>query len=120
MAANQIDLQRQRYEDLTAAELVGMVEGIRLTGNGQLHEALHIMTASLDLEHFISVIPLDPSQMTSEEVSEILELRDRLFKLSGTFVRLNVLFELRSQGITARESDRIVTKAPEPSPKSEF
>lgn len=112
MATSKIDLQRQRYEDLTAAELVGMVEGIRLTGNGQLHEALQVMMSSLDLEHFISVVDLDPDKLTDEEEAELRELRERLLKLSGTFVRLNLLAELRSQGINARESDRIAEQVP--------
>jgi hypothetical protein len=87
-------LQTNRYEDLTAAELVSMLEGAtRLRVNGDEDRAERIMRASLDLEHFISVIPLDPAQVPASTLDEIRQQRDALVALIGRGIPLHLFSE---------------------------
>jgi len=82
-----------RYEDLTAAELISMEEGPLLAAKGDHHEAHRVMQLSLDLEHLISVVDLDPSKISDEEKEDIQELRDQITSITGIKVLLHVLGE---------------------------
>lgn len=87
-----VDIKTQRYEDLTAAEMVSMTVGIPLQPK-EPNQATRIMQLSLDLEHFISVIPIDPKQVEQEDKDEIRKLRDQLTALSGIKVLLHLFNE---------------------------
>lgn len=99
---NDADLKVQRYEDLTATEMVGNIAWLRLSNAGQLHEAFRALQVALDLEHFIAVVPLDPKNFTPEDVAEIKELREQTEAITGQFVRLNCLGENTGERGTRR------------------
>ena len=86
-----VDASTQRYEDLTASELVGMVIGIPLFMRGEPHRGRRIIELSLDLEHLISTQPLAPDPPGAEELAEIKELQRELFQLTGENVFLHIL-----------------------------
>lgn len=88
------ELKVQRYEDLTAAEQAGMEAFVRLFRDGDQHEATAANNAALDLEHFISVLDLDPDKFSLEEVKELVELRDRAAFLTDRKILLHALHEL--------------------------
>lgn len=86
-------LKVNRYEDLTAAEMVSMEIGPALKAKGDGHEAHRVIQLSLDLEHLISVLDLDPAKCSKEELGDVRELRDSLTELTGLKVSLHVLGE---------------------------
>jgi hypothetical protein len=87
-------LQTNRYEDLTAAELPSMLEGAtRLRVKGDEDRAERIMKASLDLEHFISVVDFDPAKVPQQTLDEIKQQRDALVALIGRPVPLHLFAE---------------------------
>ena len=86
-----VDSDTQRYEDLTASELVGMVIGIPLFLEGELHRGRRIIELSLDLEHLIATQPQAPQKPRPEALKEINELRTELLQLSGENVFLHIL-----------------------------
>lgn len=87
-----VDIKTLRYEDLTAAELVSMVVGQPLLAT-EPDQAERVMQLSLDLEHFIAVIPLDPDEVDPEDRREIRKLRDQLTALTGRKVLLHLFGE---------------------------
>lgn len=99
-----LQLMVQRYEDLTATEIVGNVQWFRLSSAGQLNEAFRVLQVALDCEHFIAVLPLDPKEATPGMVDELKDLRDQLTAISGQYVRLNFLSE--TTGETSRTRSR--------------
>jgi hypothetical protein len=86
-------LTTQRYEDLTAAETVSMTEGHRLIIAGDADKAERVIQLSLDLEHLISVIPLDFTKADPADLADLKELRDNLEAIAGIHVRLHVFGE---------------------------
>lgn len=90
----------QRYEDLTAAEMVSMTVGIPLQLR-EPHQASRIMQLSLDLEHFIAVVPLDPKLVDADSREEIRKLRDQLTVLSGIKVLLHLFGEIAGDKVPA-------------------
>lgn len=85
---------KDRYQDLTASELIGIEAFHRLSLAREFHEASRALQVSLDLEHFIATMPLDPAQFTPEMLAEVRELREQTEKITGQFCRLNCLNEL--------------------------
>lgn len=86
-----VDADTQRYEDLTASELVGMVIGMPLFLKGELHRGRRIIELSLDLEHLISTQPLAPAAAEPDALKEIEAFQRELFQLTGENVFLHIL-----------------------------
>jgi len=97
MATPADNLKRQqveRYQDLTAAEEFSMREGIaKFTGEKDEDEAFRIFNLSLDLEHFISVQPLDSTQIPQGTLDDIRGQRDALVALTGRQLPLHIFGE---------------------------
>lgn len=91
---NKNPLRVARYEDLTNPELIGIIEGMRLDATGQHNEGLRTMMVCLDLEHFIATLDLNPAALTDNQREELLDLREQVFKITGQFVKLNILGEV--------------------------
>jgi hypothetical protein len=87
------DLETQRYEDLTAAETPSMFDGILQLLNGDEDRARRVINLSLDLEHLISVLPLDPKQARQELLDEVRTFRDQLVALTGKSIPLHLFGE---------------------------
>lgn len=86
-----VDSDTQRYEDLTASELVGMVIGLPLFLSGELHRGRRIIELSLDLEHLIATQPQAPQPARPEALAEIIQLQRELFQLTGENVFLHII-----------------------------
>lgn len=86
-----VDSDTQRYEDLTASELVGMVIGIPTFLSGELHRGRRIIELSLDLEHLIATQPQAPTPPRAEALDEIKSLQRELFQLTGENVFLHII-----------------------------
>jgi hypothetical protein len=92
--ANLKRLQVNRYQDLTTAEQPSMIEGAeKLRNERDEDEAFRIINASLDLEHFISVLPLDPAQIPQETLDDLRGQRDVLVAMIGREIRLHIFGE---------------------------
>lgn len=89
---------KDRYQDLTSTEMIGIEAFHRLSLAKEFHEASRSLEVSLDLEHFIATMPLDPAQFTPEMLNEVRELREQTEKITGQFCRLNCLNELVGEG----------------------
>lgn len=100
-------LRVQRYEDLTATEMVGIIAFHRLANAGQNHEASRALQVSLDLEHFIAVAPLNPADFNQEIVDEITELRQQTQAITGQFVRLNCLHETTGESRGQQKTEMV-------------
>ena len=99
---NKNPLRVQRYEDLTNPEILGILEAGRMDSTGQHNEAFRILMVCLDLEHFISTLDLDPAKLTENQREEVLDLRDQVFKITGEFVKLNILGEIGGRTTTEK------------------
>lgn len=86
-----VDSDTQRYEDLTASELVGMVIGIPTFLSGELHRGRRIIELSLDMEHLIATQPQAPTPARPEALEEIRQFQRELFQLTGENVFLHIL-----------------------------
>lgn len=86
-----VDSDTQRYEDLTASELVGMVIGMPTFLAGELHRGRRIIELSLDLEHLIATQPQAPTPPRAEALAEIISLQRELFNLTGENVFLHII-----------------------------
>jgi hypothetical protein len=93
---------KDRYQDLTSTEMIGIEAFHRLSLAKEFHEASRSLEVSLDLEHFIATMPLDPAQFTPEMLDEVRELRSQTEKITGQFCRLNCLNELVGEGNRAQ------------------
>ena len=103
---DRVDLDTQRYEDLTAAEMVSMTVGIRLQEDNP-HQAQRIMSLSLDLEHLIAVVNIDPAKIPQEQLDRITLFRTQLEALSGVRVLLHILGDFgRRPTVPAEEKPR--------------
>jgi len=95
-------LQTNRYEDLTTAEIPSMIDGeLQFLVEHDEDRARRIINASLDLEHFISVLPLDPTQVPQQTLDEIRKQRDDLSSLIGKPVLLHLFGERDTDKITS-------------------
>ena len=89
-----VDAQTARYEDLTAAETPSMIDGITLLiVSGDEDRARRVINLSLDLEHLISVLPLEPIQQTGGKADEVRKFRDELVAITGKDIPLHLFGE---------------------------
>lgn len=107
-------LRVARYEDLTNPEVIGILEAGRMDATGQHNEAFRILQVCLDLEHFIATLELDPKLLTDNQREELLDLREQVQKITGQFVKLNVLGEVGGRAtvdalIAARSAEKSAT-----------
>ncbi len=112
-----VDQDTQRYEDLTASEMVSMTVGIPRQQTNP-HQGQRIMQLSLDLEHLIAVQPLDPAQASANNIRRIRQFRDELQAISGIRVLLHILGDFMGP---ARDTPDVPTNgkmkpAPPPAP----
>lgn len=97
---NKNPLRVARYEDLTNPEIIGILEAGRLDAGGQHNEAFRTLMVCLDLEHFIATLDLSPTTLTDNQKEELLDLREQVFKITGQFVKLNILGEFGGRSTT--------------------
>lgn len=89
-----VDPQTARYEDLTAAETPSVIHAVaRLLIDLDEDAARRIANLSLDLEHLISTMPMEPVVQTGGKVDEIREFRDALEHLIDERIKLHILGE---------------------------
>jgi len=88
------DRRTARYEDLIAAETPSMIDGIMLLIVSQDEDrARRIINLSLDLEHLISVLDLDPAKIAQGKLDEVRKFRDDLVALTGKSIPLHLFNE---------------------------
>lgn len=61
----------QRAQDLTTIEQPTLDLWNNLLDDGDSHAATRVVLAGLDAEHFVSVIPLNPADMTDQMFEEL-------------------------------------------------
>jgi hypothetical protein len=70
-----------------------MVEGAGFISESEVDRGMRVINLSLDLEHLISTLPLDPNTARPELIDEVRNFRDSLVQMIGHTIPLNLLGE---------------------------